>query len=69
MLVKYIGPKVLKHDNVADTGLTWTPGQVHVVSDPTAAAKLLHHTMIWEKVDEEAREEAEAAPVLKRRGA
>ena len=66
MRVAYIGPKVVKHDNVAGTGLKWAPGQVHVVSEE-AAAKLLCHPTMWEKVDEETKAEAEA--VLKRRGA
>lgn len=66
MRVAYIGPKAVKHDNVAGTGLKWAPGQVHDV-EPLAAAKLLCHPTIWEKANEEAKAEAEA--VLKRRGA
>ena len=48
MLIKYIGEKALKHDNVADTGLAWTQGQVHEVED-AKAARLLRHAYVWAK--------------------
>jgi hypothetical protein len=54
--VKYIGKKAVKRDNVAGTGLEWTPGQIHVL--PTVQAiKLLRHPDIWADADEEAAED------------
>lgn len=44
--IKYIGRKATKRDNVADTGLEWTPGQVHSVPR-VAAIKLLRHPDVW----------------------
>lgn len=44
--VQYIGQKASKEDNVAGTGLSWAPGQVHVV-DIIAAGKLLKHPSVW----------------------
>ena len=60
-MIQYHGPKPLKRDNVARTGLTWTPGQVHLVVDETAR-KLLAYSSIWREVspDEETQAEAEA---------
>jgi hypothetical protein len=45
--IVYIGNKEVKGDNVAQTGLTWTKGQVHEVSDEKKVAKLLEHNLIW----------------------
>jgi hypothetical protein len=63
-LIQYVGYKPAKADTVARTGLTWTPGQVHVVADE-AAAKLLGFPSVWkeaphEKAEAEAEAEAEA---------
>ena len=59
-LIQYHGPKPRKRDNVARTGLTWTPGQVHPVADDVAA-KLLAYSSIWREVtDEEAHPETKA---------
>jgi hypothetical protein len=44
--IQYIGGKPLKYDNVAGTGLVWTPDQVHVVSD-SDGTKLLLHSGVW----------------------
>jgi len=69
-LVQYIGNKVAKTDNVARTGLVWTQGGVHPVTDE-AALKLLAYPTVWKEVrHEEAKtgaRETEAPPVLKRR--
>ncbi len=67
-LVKYIGNKVSKTDNVAATGLIWGPGQVHPVLDDVAA-KLFSHPTVWKDVTHEegqAQAETDAASVLKR---
>jgi hypothetical protein len=50
--IKYIGTKESKTDNVAGTGLTWSPGQSHAVP-PVAAAKLLGHPGVWSLADDE----------------
>lgn len=64
-LVQYIGNKLMKTDNIARTGLVWTQGQVHPVTDESAA-KLLAYPSVWiEATHEEA--EAEAPPVLRLR--
>jgi hypothetical protein len=47
MLIVYVGGKPSKADNVAGTGLVWSPGQSHEVADPLACAKLLRHTGVW----------------------
>lgn len=66
--IQYHGPKVSKRDNVARTGLVWTPGQVHFVPDE-AAQKLLAYPSIWKEIPhEEIQAEArtgETPPVLK----
>ena len=36
--VEYVGKKAVKRDNVANTGLEWTPGQVHIVPPLVAQA-------------------------------
>ena len=60
-MIQYHGPKPLKRDNVASTGLTWTPGQIHHVVDETAR-KLLAYSSIWREVspDEETHAETQA---------
>lgn len=45
--IVYIGNKPQKSDNVAGTGLSWTPGQTHEVEDDKKAEKLLEHTSVW----------------------
>ncbi len=42
----YIGRKPVVRDPVAGTGLSWTPGQSHMVEDG-AASKLLAHRDVW----------------------
>lgn len=44
--IKYVGKKDSRADTVANTGLVWTKGQVHPVSD-SKAALLLVHPDIW----------------------
>lgn len=44
--VEYIGTKPVKKDNVAETGLSWTPGQVHYLP-VIIATKLFAHPSIW----------------------
>lgn len=70
MRISYIGDKPSKVDNVAGTGLTWTPGQVHEVENLEAARKLLAHSGVWALDDaaENARRAEEAAR-LKRENA
>jgi len=48
--IQYVGKKAQKTDNVAGTGLTWTPGQVHIVP-PLVAQKLARFADIWREVD------------------
>lgn len=50
--VKYVGVKTLKSDNVANTGLTWVPGEIHLVSGP-AAQRLLQHPDVWANANAE----------------
>ena len=56
-LIQYIGTRTSKTDNVAGTGLTWTPEQVHPVSEDRAA-KLLGYPSVWQ----EAKAESKPAP-------
>jgi len=56
-LIQYIGTRTSKTDNVAGTGLTWTPEQVHPVSEDRAA-KLLGYPSVWQ----EAKARTEPAP-------
>jgi hypothetical protein len=49
--IQYIGKKPEKRDNVAGTGLVWTPGQAHPVEDPKKVALLLAHPDVWARVD------------------
>ena len=54
--IRYIGLKDVKPDNVAGTGLTWTGhGDVQEVSNPTAVAKLLAHSMVWEEAADDSK--------------
>jgi hypothetical protein len=57
--IKYVGHKDRKVDNVAWTGLTWTPGQVHTVANVETCQKLLKHSDCW-ALDDTAEREAEA---------
>jgi len=46
--IKYIGPKPVKHDNVAGTSTIWSgPGDVQEVPD-AAVPLLLKHPTVWE---------------------
>jgi|GEM_PF-1326349 hypothetical protein len=44
--IEYVGKKAEKRDNVADTGLSWRPGQIHFVT-PRVAVILLRYPDIW----------------------
>ena len=58
--IRYIGAKPVKHDNVADTGLSWHgAGDVQEVVDPAKAAKLLAHSLIWEEAGEQPKPKAD----------
>lgn len=50
--IKYVGKKAKKDDNVANTGLTWRPGEVLEVNDEIAVEKLLRHKDVWQQVAE-----------------
>lgn len=66
MLIRYVGAKSQKTDNVAGTGLTWLPGQSHQVRDLAACKKLLAHADIWaldETAEDPAAEAKKAAEV------
>ena len=72
--VQYVGVKSRKMDNIAGTGLVWTPLQVHPVPDD-AAARLLAYPNVWKEfireethaqTQAEAEAKPQAAPVLKR---
>ena len=45
-LVQYVGKKPQKTDNVAHTGLVWTPGEALEVP-AEAALKLIQHPDVW----------------------
>lgn len=45
--IVYIGPRDIKEDNVASTGLIWTHGEIHEVTDEKKAAMLLAHPTVW----------------------
>lgn len=49
--VMYIGSKPSKPDNIAGTGLNWTPGQIHEMTDDAKALKLLQHSAVWVDAD------------------
>lgn len=63
MKIVYIGHKEIKGDNIAQTGLTWTRGQVHDITDEKKAAALLEHKLIWASADGKSPEQV-AAMVL-----
>lgn len=65
-LVQYIGNKSTKTDNIARTGLVWSQGQVHPVTDE-AAQKLLAYPTVWIEATHEKDQQAEAPPVLRLR--
>lgn len=48
--VEYVGKKAIKRDNVANTELEWTPGQIHIVP-PLVAQKLARYPDIWREAD------------------
>lgn len=45
--IVYIGPRDIKEDNIAGTGLIWTHGETHEVADEKKAAMLLAHDTVW----------------------
>jgi pyruvate/2-oxoglutarate dehydrogenase complex dihydrolipoamide acyltransferase (E2) component len=52
-VIRYIGLKPVKQDNVAATGIVWMgAGDAHEVADPIAASKLLSYPLVWEEVAE-----------------
>jgi len=51
--VEYVGKKAVKRDNVANTGLEWFPGQIHIVP-PLVAQKLMRYADIWREADPDA---------------
>ena len=52
-LIKYIGGKPRKTDNVANTGTVWHgPGDVQDVADDKAVAALLAHSGVWALAEE-----------------
>lgn len=52
--IRYIGKKASRSDSMADTGLTWAQGQVHVVTDQAAERLLAHKDIFVEVPIEEA---------------
>lgn len=48
--IVYIGTKSIKNDNIAQTGLVWTPGAVLDVHDDAKAKKLCEHIDVWRDV-------------------
>lgn len=67
MLIRYVGHRDIKTDNVARTGLVWHHGQAVEVANETAAQMLLAYPSVWqlEPPHEEARQETKAKAVLK----
>lgn len=59
--IQYIGKKPQRSDSVADTGLVWAPGQVHIVTD-AVAERLLAHPDVWASVPIEAAMAGSAKP-------
>src|SRR5260221_14524254 len=49
----YLGAKEIKADNVAQTGLTWSRGEVREVVDDKKAELLLKHPRVWADADKE----------------
>lgn len=60
--IKYIGKKARRSDSMADTGLTWAQGQVHVVTDQAAERLLPHKDIFVEVPIEEAMGGAKSTP-------
>lgn len=52
ILVKYVGRKLSKQDNVAGTQLVWTQGQIHALP-PLVASKLLRFADVWQEATTE----------------
>lgn len=50
--IVYVGTKEQKGDNVAQTGLIWSRGQIHEVVDDSKAKKLLEHAHVWADADQ-----------------
>lgn len=63
--VRYVGIKASRRDNLAWTGLTWTPGQVHEVADE-AAAILLRFPSVWMEAVDEPKAQVQAKTPVKR---
>lgn len=51
--IVYIGSKPMKADNVAQTGLTWIRGEIHIIEDEVKANKLLEHPHVWADAEKE----------------
>lgn len=63
--IQYIGNKPRREDTVANTGLAWEPGEVHVVHDTAAAIKLLSYRDVWKEVPMPEGTKIEEIPPLK----
>lgn len=63
-LIQYIGSRESKSDNVSGTGLVWTRGQIHSVSDDQAK-KFLNYPSVWQEVFD--RPEVVVSPPVKQR--
>ena len=50
--IVYVGAKEQKGDNIAQTGLHWSRGQIHEVADDKKADMLLAHTSTWKDADQ-----------------
>lgn len=62
-VVRYIGSKARKVDNVAGTGAVWNgPGDEREIKDINAVAKLLQHADVWELVGDRSVPIAKATP-------
>jgi hypothetical protein len=51
-LIRYIGLKAVKEDNVARTGITWVGNEVKEVPDKVAS-QLLAHPAVWARAEVE----------------
>jgi len=58
--IMYVGVKDTKHDNVANTRLTWRRDQIIEIEDDAAATKLLAHPEIWVDADKTSPEQVAA---------
>lgn len=61
-MIKYVGGRPLKYDNVAGTGLSWQAGESKSVSQ-SAANKLVCYPDVWELDEGEDGEKAKQAKV------